>query len=360
MRAALLVLAALALFPRVPVIAADDGDALRPVRVVPDGRLQLTTPAGTGAIPIYVSRDWSAPQPGVTRAIVMIHGLSRRGLGDAGDAAQRAGAAARDAILVVPQFLIQNDIDAHQLPFNVLRFGPDDWKAGYAALGPAPISSYDVIDAIFLRLADRRLFPNLQTVVLAGHSAGGQFVQRYAAVGQGQGPLLALGIHLRYVVSNPSSYVYFSADRPPAADGSSAIAAQSCPRLNEWPYGFDERLPGYVTQPIDVNALERDYAARDIVYLLGTADTDPDHPELDRSCAGEAEGPTRFARGLAFVWSLLGRHPTMQQRLLEAPGIGHDGDQMFSSACGLTALFDTPGCPDTPLYAAHPAAAPHA
>jgi len=82
-----------------------------------------------------------------------------------------------------------------------------------------------------------------------------------------------------------------------------------------------------------------------VVYLLGTADTNPNHPALDKSCAGEAQGPYRFARGHAFFAYLQARHPTgLAQRLWEVPGVGHDGARMLGSACGLAALFDKPGC----------------
>jgi hypothetical protein len=31
-------------------------------------------------------------------------------------------------------------------------------------------------------------------------------------------------------------------------------------------------------------------------------------------------------------------------RVFDVPDIGHDGDRMLTSACGLAALFDLPGC----------------
>jgi hypothetical protein len=68
-------------------------------------------------------------------------------------------------------------------------------------------------------LADRSLFPNLKAVVLAGHSGGGQLVQRYAVVGKAAAALTSTGIHLRYVVANPSSYLYFSDERPSRGGG---------------------------------------------------------------------------------------------------------------------------------------------
>ncbi|MGF6654208.1 pimeloyl-ACP methyl ester carboxylesterase [Paraburkholderia youngii] len=314
-----------------------------PVPVVLDGRFEVATPAGRGIVPIHVTRDWSVPQPDVTRAVVVIHGWPRRDLASADNAAIKAGAAAEHTIVVTPQFLIAADIETHHLPGDMLHWGRDGWKTGYDAHRPAPISSFSVIDTIFTRLADRRLFPSLKQVVLAGHSAGGQYVQRYAAVGRGDAPLLAHGIAIRYVVANPSSYLYFDAARPVAT------TAASCAHFDRWEYGLEGELPRYVEQPVSASAIKAHYLAQDIVYLLGTADNDPNHKQLDRSCGAEAEGPTRLARGLSYVaWlrAQSGGHSggDFSQRVVEVPGVGHSSTRMYASTCGIAALFDRAGC----------------
>jgi len=328
--------------------AADETDPHKqPVRVVADQRLTVQGAAGTGVLPLYVSGDWSRPEPEVTRAVLVFHGLLR----DAdvylksGEAARaEAGDAGHGTLLIVPQFLADIDIPAHGLPAETLRWGRDSWMAGDPAHGPAPVSSFEAIDAILARLADRALFPNLATVVVAGHSGGGQVVERYAVVGRGEAALTATGVHVRYVVANPSSYVYFSPDRPLPTGGTGPFAgAAACPAFDDWKYGF-EAPPPYVAGA-SAAALEARFVTRDVVYLLGTADTNPNHPALDKSCAGEAQGPYRFARGHAFFAYLQARHPAgLAQRLWEVPGVGHDGAKMLGSACGLAALFDKPGC----------------
>ena len=75
------------------------------------------------------------------------------------------------------------------------------------------VSSFAVLDALLETLSDRKHWPALDLVVLAGHSAGGQFVQRYA-VASAPTVLSHQGIHTRFVVANPSSYLYFDARRP--------------------------------------------------------------------------------------------------------------------------------------------------
>ena len=307
--------------------------------------LRVTTSAGTGALPIYVSSDWSKPQPKVTRAIVIFHGKKRNAVGyfrSAKEAVQSAGNAGRGTIVIAPQFLTEEDAAEFHLDAAVLRWHHQRWEGGDNATGPAPISSFDAIDALLAQLADRSLFPDLVQVVLAGHSGGGQVLQRYAVVGRGEAALTKVGIHVRYVIANPSSYVYFSEDRP-LSTTSFARYTGSCQSFNHWKYGVEE-TPPYVGQSSFVS-MEESYSHRDVIYLLGTADTDPHHPDLDVSCEGEAEGPHRLARGTAYFAYLKARHPEgFSQRLWEVPGVSHDERGMFHSSCGMEALFDVPGC----------------
>ena len=328
--------------------AADEKDPHKlPVKVVADQRLTVEGSQGSGVLPLYVAGgDWTKPSPGVTRAVLVFHGLLRDAdvyLKSGEAALAEAGDAGRGTLLVVPQFLADMDLPAHGLPPDTLHWGRDSWMAGDPAHGPAPVSSFEAIDAILAHLADPALFPNLKTVVVAGHSGGGQVVERYAVVGKGEAALTAKGIHVRYVVANPSSYVYFNADRPLPNGGTGPFAgAAACAGFNNWKYGFDA-VPPYVAGA-SIPALESRFVARDVIYLLGTADINPNHPVLDKSCEGEAEGPYRLARGHSFYAYLQARHPGLTQRLWEVPGVGHDGAKMLGSACGLAALFDKPGC----------------
>lgn len=314
-------------------VSAAERDVVRSaVPRVPADRLSLG--ADVGDVPIETVPDWREPRPGVTRALVMIHGWPRRDLVAGVRAVAAAGAAASGTIVVTPQFPAQVDVDAHGLAASTLRWGVDAWPQGLPARAPSPASSFAVVDAILAQLADRRRFPDLRDVVLAGHSAGGQFVQRYAVVGQGEAALRRAGIHLRYVVANPSTYLVVGALRRAGDDA-------SCRAVDRWKYGLED-APAYVARPIDAQALLQDYLRRDVVYLLGSADTDPQGDGLDRSCAAEAQGPTRLARGLAFVARLQQLFPDTPQPVLQVPGIGHHAGPMFSSAQGLRALFGEP------------------
>jgi pimeloyl-ACP methyl ester carboxylesterase len=318
-----------------------------PVKIVVDGRIVVRSPAGDGLLPVAVSRDWSQPLPEVTRVVVVVHGAHRTAEHYFRMTTQLAPD--RRTLIVAPQFLLEKDIVAHSLPDAVLRWGRDNWATGGEATGPVAISSYQAIDALLATLADRSHLPNLTAVVLAGFSGGGWLTQRYAAVGRSARTMINLGIALRYVVGSPSSYLYFTDERPRPEGGSGPFAgAAGCPNFNRWPYGLAGGLPRYVEETMrggDAAAVERRYVERDVVYLLGTADNDPNHWELDKSCAGNAEGPDRYTRGVNFYHYLQGRSAaTLKQHLWVAPGAGHDPEPVFGSPCGRTALFDVLGC----------------
>ncbi len=225
--------------------AAADPPWHNPVKVVADARLTVmtkagTTPAGSGEVPLYLSADWSHPLPSVRRAVIVVHGVDRDAkvyLRSAEAARAAAGPAGDDTLLLVPQFLADIDVTTFHLPAAVLHWGTENWATGAPANGPAPLSSFDVFDAILQRLADPALLPNLARVVLAGHSAGEQVVQRYSVVGRGEAALAPRGLTLRYVVANPSSYLYFSADRPVPVDPA------ACPRFDRWRYGLAGARP---------------------------------------------------------------------------------------------------------------------
>ena len=302
-----------------------------PVKAIGVERLTL----GTWQLALGASQPWQQPLPGVQKVLIVNHGRLRNAmtyLHSAEQAADNAGQLSTTLILA-PQFLNHSDGTRHALPDAVLRWQGNDWMAGAPAVSPEPLSSYAALDQILERLNDRKRFPALREVVIAGHSGGAQVVQRYALTTQADKALQADGIKVRYVIANPSSYAYYTAQRPlPTFD------AANCPGFNTWKYGLKE-LPAYA-EGQKHRQLEQAYVERDITYLLGAKDTDPNHPALDKSCEAEAQGAFRLVRGKNYFEYLTQRHPQgLNQRLIEVPGVGHNGDQMFTSPEGQKALF---------------------
>jgi len=309
-----------------------------PVRAIGPERLRVSTSRGSGCVPLYTGG--SMEPANVTQIVVMLHGRLR----DA-DAylrsTQRALAASSvdeaNVLLAVPQFLATADLEHHCADSEYLHWEWTSWMGGLDARGPAPLSSFDVLDALIHHYLDAEHYTAVREIVVAGHSGGAQVAHRHAILSDAAARCRARNVRLRYVIANPSSYVYFDALRPQQDGTLRAMDRAACPGFNEWKYGT-EKLPRYA-QDIDARALEQRYIDHDVIYLLGTLDNDPLHPALDRSCAAMAQGPQRLARGRAYYAYLRARHPQMKHQLHEVTGAAHSGDAMFVSEAGVRALF---------------------
>ena len=290
-------------------------------------------PLEAGDLSVGLSQDWRQPLPDMTRALIIVHGRLRNAqtyLQSGEDAAEHAGQATH-TLVIAPQFLNESDVKRNHLDNQLLHWNGNDWMAGEPSTGPGQISSYGALDQIIKHLGNRKLFPALKEIVVAGHSGGGQVVQRFALTSHDHPKLQTEGIGLRYVVANPSSYAYFSPQRPVKFD------AASCPGFNDWKYGL-RNLPAYA-KGRSVEALEQAYVSRNITYLLGQQDTDPNHHALDKGCEAETQGAYRLIRGHNYFDYLKQRHPQLGHRLVEVPGVGHNGDGMFTSPEGQKVLF---------------------
>ncbi|WP_095196669.1 hypothetical protein [Pseudomonas sp. Irchel 3A7] len=270
----------------------------------------------------------------IERVLIIVHGRLRNAqtyLKSGEHSAELAGQSA-STLVIAPQFLNEADVALHPVAETVLRWQGNEWMAGGESTAPFRLSSYEALDEIVARLSDRKQFPDVKQIVIAGHSGGAQVVQRYALLGHDQPAVQAAGVQVRYVIANPSSYAYFDERRPVAFNHA------GCPDYNRWKYGLTD-LPAYA-EGQSAAQLQEKYLKRDIVYLLGQQDTDPNHPALDKSCEAKAQGPNRLARGRFYFNYLKRLQPQgLKQQLIEVRGVGHDGDGMFTSPEGQKALF---------------------
>ncbi|MEM7431032.1 MAG: alpha/beta hydrolase [Pseudomonadota bacterium] len=135
-----------------------------------------------------------------------------------------------------------------------------------------------------------------------GHSAGSQFVHRFLFFK----PQARVD---RYIAANAGWYTFPSADI-------------------DFPYGL--RGSG-VTQQTIRNAL-----AKQVIVLLGDADTDPNHSSLRRSPDAMRQGAHRFARGLRFFESAehiaASQELPFQWSLDVVEGVAHSNGGMASAA----------------------------
>ena len=289
---------------------------------------------------VYRTHPLTAKDDKITRALIMIHGAGR----DADNYFRTAVAAAllagalEDTIVIAPRFASNNGGCRDTLAPNEVSWScaGDSWRSGGVASSDDKLTSYDFADEILRKLAHKEVFPNLKAVVVAGHSAGGQYVTRYEMANQVHD---TLGVTITYVVSNPSSYAYLDATRPSADDAAGAFRpfrdSRNCTTYDRWPYGLQNRT-GYTAKLTD-DQLKKQLASRPVTYLLGEIDILP-LGGFDGSCPAMAQGPTRLARGQAFG-KYVNEKYAAKHTVTVVPLCGHNARCMFTAEVALPILF---------------------
>jgi pimeloyl-ACP methyl ester carboxylesterase len=310
---------------------------------------------------IYRSYSLATPNKAIRRALIMVHGTNRNAdhyfktsLG-----AAFLANALDDTLVIAPSFTssdgrgCKDKLEANEVNWSC---GGDSWRSGGVSLSDPKLTSFDFVDELLRRLADKKTFPNLTTVVIAGHSAGGQFVARYEMANRVGD---SLGINVQYVVANPSSYAWPDATRPLPIDDAAPDAAvlgwkEEKPHTNFsygpfdatkaatydiWPYGLEKRSTGYTASMSD-EQLKKQLVSRPTTYLLSQVDTLP-LGGFDGSANAMAQGATRRARGEAFVHYLntqLGAHA----REIIIPECGHNDRCVYTTDAALAVIFPNP------------------
>jgi hypothetical protein len=324
------------------------------VSTISPNTITIATEGRRWRIPYYRSFPLEQSNASAERAIIIIHGIERRAdlsFDALLQSAKHAGSADETTLLFAPQFLMEADVDAHPVDYSVPYWTGSRWAQGDQSSSSmrnprhGSVSSFLILDKILERLGDRSAFPRLKWIIVAGHSAGGQFVNRYA-IGNGvEEGLARRGIRVRYVVANPGSYLYLEEMR--RVPGTTASFARPSGRqiararnYNDYKYGLN-RLNLYMKRAGLQTMLAR-YPQREVTYLLGDRDNDPKHPALDRSPAALLQGANRQERGRLYYAHLLhlyGPQITLTQQLEIVHNAGHSARRMFDSTPGAHWLF---------------------
>jgi hypothetical protein len=314
----------------------------------------VTLGGGPARSMVYRSYPLDVRNDAIRRALIMVHGTNRNAdhyFMTSMAAAFLAGAV-DDTVVIAPHMIQTNDpAEPNEVVWQ------SSWRTGGPAQSNPALSSFDFVDEILRKLANKSVFPNLGAIVVAGHSAGGQFANRYE---MGNKIHDTLGVPVTYVVANPSSYAWPDAVRPlPTGDADPAKAkdgwnqpdatplpphteytfgpfdATRAANYNRWPSGFENRT-GYTEKTTDAQ-LKKQLIERPTTYLLGQVDTLP-LGGFDSSANAMAQGPTRRARGEAYfkyITETLGA----KQRLMIVPECGHNDRCMFTTDIVFPAIF---------------------
>ena len=275
-----------------------------------------------------------AGSPGVTHALVVIHGAGRNeksAFTSITNAAEKSGVLGSTLVLA-PHFQADEDDPDSGEPV----WTDDGWKQGDEAVSPqnGP-SSFAVLDEIITMLADRNRFAGLRRITVVGHSAGGQYAQRYAAFGLA--PNEVGGVDFDYVIGNPSSFVYFDPARPSPEGGGFAVPPSSeCADYDSYKYGMQGRS-GY-TARLTADQAEANYVSRRVTIINGAEDT-VDIGNLDTGCEADLQGVNRAVRGENFIRRIREKHPNAAHDRVVIDGVDHDKVALFESPLARRVLF---------------------
>ena len=287
----------------------------------------------------------------IKSAIIVIHGTNRNAddyFENMNTAASMRPKETESTAIIAPQFLREDDIEFHSLDEEHLYWSNDGWKSGSNskdhASHPRPerVPSYAILDSILIRLGQN--YPNLESIVIKGHSAGGQVVNRYAATSPVTDILCQQNnVSIKFVIANPSSYLYLDGRR--VKDGTTAQFEppdDSCPGYNDWKYGLDN-LYSYPSK-IGVDSIRKIYGRRHLVYILGEYDNNPASSSLDVSCEAMLQGNHRLERGsiyFNYLTDYYGDDLLDFHSIDTIIGVGHSNLDMYTSDIGLYHLFES-------------------
>ncbi|NWB93829.1 hypothetical protein HX776_14185 [Pseudomonas agarici] len=292
---------------------------------------------------VFANHDLRAPDAGIEQAVVILHGVKRNAdtyFATGRKLLKQAQLQNPQTLLIAPNFLTEAD---HRASNELPLWRKDNWMQGEpSGFGLGGVTSFQALDDVVRYLADRERFPALKRITLIGHSAGAQLMQRYAVLNPLDESLRQSGIAIRYVISSPSTYVYFDANRP-QAEGFAPVVTIMCPSFNRYRYGIDA-APAYLqVQNLSAEQLFRRYAGRDVTYLVGSKDNDPANRILDKSCGARMQGASRVERQINYLayerflgqtWNIAVHHPQFQ-----VPGIGHSANGLYTSPLTAERLF---------------------
>lgn len=116
-----------------------------------------------------------------------------------------------------------------------LFWNTSGWMRGSNA-SPRPYrysTSFDVMDNLLSILANVEYFPSLKLITIAGYSAGSQYTAHYIWATQFDIKQINPNIHMRYLLSGSSMFLYFTPHRP----------TQSC--INNYQLGIENQCQDY-------------------------------------------------------------------------------------------------------------------
>ncbi|HJL01563.1 MAG TPA: FG-GAP and VCBS repeat-containing protein [Polyangiaceae bacterium LLY-WYZ-15_(1-7)] len=268
-----------------------------------------------------------------------------------------------ETLVVAPQFLQPDYVCSKGIPNEDLEDiflwsegGVDhDYSVGGRSSKPGEafqMSSFELYE----RLLDKAIarMPDLEEVVFVGQSAGGQLVQRFAALNDYP---FGSRVRVRYVPANAFGYLYTTHRRPkvgedefvpllngiapayPDPEVCDALPGELCDEYDDYATGLDAVPGGHAAAlmtPLD--QVDASYMQREVTYLVGEADIA--HWE-QCYCHLQVQGEHRRARAEHLSRYMRDVRGAAHHQVVRLPDFAH-GNDALKQPCAAAAIFGAP------------------
>lgn len=305
----------------------------------------------------YASLNTQGQRPDqskIQRAVLSIHGLLRDPWNYENDMLNALNVATgynsrvnRDTVSVIAPYFASGSDKTFAYPWDesakpgrgsntsAIVWRGSQWSAGgnnqYPHSHKGDISAFYIMDEIIRHFDDKSVYPNMKTIVLVGHSLGGQMMQRYAAVGD----KLDTSARLVYWIGNPSSYTWLNTYRP--------MYIPDCPDYDVYRDGYADYEDYPMTYGAELVAKGRDailenYDSRQIAYARALQDMG-DHSS---TCGANTTGANRNERFFNYIDWFRPTCPDPSGENCDTVDLidtSHNNGYMFNSAAGQSRIF---------------------
>ncbi|WP_075602561.1 hypothetical protein [Saccharicrinis aurantiacus] len=202
------------------------------------------------------------------------------------------------------------------------------WKDGKKSINAVPkISSFALLDTLLINHV-LKTYPNLETIVLSGHSAGAQYIYRYAVLSQLPD---IVEQEVIYLPLNPSSVAYLGPERWNEKKDRFEVPlnAPSCPGYDAWIFGLTDVSANEYLRGIEASEIINYFPLRQVTIGSGTEDLNEDNENFD--CEELYQGKHRHERAINIQNYMDLYFPANTHQLIKVEGVSHKTNDMINS-----------------------------
>ena len=259
----------------------------------------------------------------VLGAIVVVHGNNR----NADDYFDKMVSVvtdqgmADDLIVIAPRFIMNHEKSNE----SDWYWNSSSWKWGmqsYSSSSGANVSSYELLDSLIFRLANKNQFPSLSNILITGHSSGAAFVHHYLG---SKTQNLYTNLDLHFAVVNTQYFFHPNSTR--LLENGSIGLLDNCNNYNSWPLGLDD-LNLYM-ELIGANIISDNFFSNKVNYFISEYDTLAS--SIDSGCEHAILGDNRYEKIVNFMSYMNIVFPNNDHDHTVIPGLGHTSNTFSSN-----------------------------